>query len=357
MPCRCTISIANVLLISALAYAQTAEPLIIAGLKPAPGTIAAGKIDIPAGSSPSDPATQIPLAIIRGAKPGPVLAVIAGFGGTEYGPIVATYELLKELKPAEIRGTLIVVHMANVPAFLEHSIYLNPIDRKDLGRSFPGKADGTSSERIAYALTHDIIEKSDSVLLIDAGGTNTMMQPFVYQTLTGDAKLDAQIGEMALAFGINNIVVEKDPKRPADPAQSVTPDNTSLTRGKPVLRVMCGSFGVADGRTVGSIIRGIESELALAGLSSGTVTKTRVPFYFDHTVAIMSPATGILTSLVQRGQEVHRGDPLFIVSNFNNKNPVGIPSAGNGIVLAVMLTPPVNKGDAVILMGIPRPGQ
>lgn len=360
MPRRCSFLIANVLLISAAPFvrAQTAEPVIVAGLKPAPGTVASGTIDIPAGaSSANDPATQIPVTVLRGAKPGPVLAVIAGFSGTEYGPLIATYELFKELKPAEMSGTLIVVHIANVPAFLDHSIYVNPIDRKALYRCFPGKADGTSSERIAFALTHEIIEKSDSILLIDAGGTDTMVQPFVYQTLSGDAKLDAKIGEMALAFGINNIVVEKDPKRPTDPAQSVTPDNTALTRGKPMLKVMCGSFGVADSRTVGAITRGIQSELALAGLTTGTVSKTRVPFYFDHTVSVQSPATGMLTAFVQRGQEIHRGEPLFVVTDFTNKKPVGIPAGGDGVVLAIMVTPPVNKGDAVILIGIPRPGQ
>jgi predicted deacylase len=326
----------------------------IAGLKLTPGTIVDGKIDIAAGS---DAATEIPVTVVVGTKPGPTLAVLAGFAGTDYGPIAATFELLKELKPAEMRGTLVIVHIANVPAFLDRSIYLNPIDRKDLTLTFPGKADGTSSERIAHAITTEVIDKADFVIVLEAGGTNMMLAPFVYQVVTGEAKLDAKIAEMALGFGINYIIVSSDPKRPKDPAQSVTPENTGLTRGKPTVKVACGSFGIADNRTIGAMTRGISSLMNLFELTAGNVAKTRVPVFIDHTVVVESPANGVLSPYIQRGQNVHKDEPLFGISNFMNKNQIVIRAGGDGIVLAIMSTPPVRKGDIVALIGIPRPGQ
>jgi len=335
-------------LASSLALAQTEGQ--IGGLKLAPGSSGEGRIPVPATAS--DGATEIPVTVFRGAKPGPTLAVLAGFAGTAYGPMAATFEFTKEVKASEMSGTLILVHIANVPAFYGRSVYLNPADRKDLAHSFPGKPDGTSSERIAYALTSEIIAKADYVVVLDSGGMNTMLQPFVYQGVSGDAKLDAAMAEMALAFGINYIVIDKDAK----PAPA-TPEQTALAHGKPSIKVMCGSFGISDGRTVGAMTRGITSLMNLFQMTAGTPAKARIPIFLDRVVTVESPLSGVLTPFIQRGQGVHKGEALFSVSSLLNKNPKMVIAPVDGVILAAISTPPVNQGEAGALIGIPRPGQ
>ena len=175
----------------------------IAGLKPAAGSTAQGRIAVPAGS---DAGTEIPVIVLRGAKPGPTMAIIAGMSGTEYSPFLAVQQLPSKVKLSELSGTVVLVPIANMPAFVDRAVYLNPIDRKALSRAFPGKADGTSSERIAYAITSQVIEPSDSVVIVGAGGSNVSLSPYVYQVVSGDSKLDAKMESMAMAFGINYIV-------------------------------------------------------------------------------------------------------------------------------------------------------
>ena len=104
-----------------------------------------------------DKGTFIPITIINGAKPGPVLTLVAGIHGTEYVPIIAAQKIVNEIEPAELSGTLIVVHIANIPSFKGRGVYSSPIDHKNLNRVFPGKKDGTVSERIAYTITNEII--------------------------------------------------------------------------------------------------------------------------------------------------------------------------------------------------------
>jgi predicted deacylase len=53
------------------------------------GQKATGFIQIPAGV---DAATNIPVIVINGAKPGPKLAIVAGAHGTEYASIHRTRE-------------------------------------------------------------------------------------------------------------------------------------------------------------------------------------------------------------------------------------------------------------------------
>src|SRR5215472_1099415 len=72
----------------------------------APGQMATGFIEVPAGV---DAATSIPVAVFRGARPGPVLALVSGAHGTEYASIIALEKLIQSLDPAQISGTVIIV--------------------------------------------------------------------------------------------------------------------------------------------------------------------------------------------------------------------------------------------------------
>ena len=329
-----------------LGLATTAAFGQIAGLKPGPGAVADGRIAIPAGV---DPATEIPITVMRGAKPGPTLAIIAGTAGTAYGPIGATYQLSKLVDLSKVSGTIIVVHIANLPAFVGRTVYGNPIDHKDLDRSFPGKADGTSSERIAHALTTQVISQADYLVSLQAGGTNTLLLPHVFEAVSGDDKLDSKMAAMARAFGITHIVMDKNVKRP-----SGTVENAAVSTGKPVLKVMCGSFGIADNRTLDAITKGIISLMDLLEMTPGKPANTRTPVYIDQTATMDSPQSGILSVYVQRGQNVRKGESVYSIGGFQNKNVQEMHSPIDGIVLYVISTPPVNKGETVVLLGAPR---
>src|SRR5437660_1688255 len=85
----------------------------------------------------SDPGTQIPVTVITGASDGPVLALIAGTHGSEPSPILGLQRVRAELDPAQLKGTVIIVQIANVPSFVHRTIYRGPWDQKNLNRVFP----------------------------------------------------------------------------------------------------------------------------------------------------------------------------------------------------------------------------
>lgn len=306
-------------------------------------TFAQTALHIPAGS---DAATEIPISIIKGAKPGPTLAVLAGLSGTDYGPMIALHQLGKNLDPAAISGTLILVHIANLPAFLGRSISLSPIDQKDLIRSFPGKPDGTVTERIAHALTTQVIDKADAVVVVEAGAINTMLAPHVLLTKSGDAELDAKVAAMTMAFGIGYIVAAKAPPG--------SPENIALARSKPALKVMCGALGMNDQRTTDTIVKGVLGLMNMFGLIPDNANKTRSPVYFDSTTTVVSPITGFLEIYIQRGQNIRKGEPLFGIIGFNGKNKQIANSPIDGIILSIQANPPIQKGEPIALIGIPR---
>jgi hypothetical protein len=90
----------------------------------------------------------------RGAGgPEPVLALVAGNHDYEYPPVLALQKLRAQVDAAQLSGTAIMVHVANMPSFLGRTVYFSPVDGKNLNRVYPGRQDGTVSERIAFAIT------------------------------------------------------------------------------------------------------------------------------------------------------------------------------------------------------------
>ncbi|MBP1621361.1 MAG: Succinylglutamate desuccinylase/aspartoacylase, partial [Acidobacteria bacterium] len=103
------------MLLTTMAAAQERAPFAVGPVRAAAGAAASGFIEVPAGV---DAATRIPVTVVHGARPGPVLALVAGTHGYEYPPILALHRLRAELDPAALSGTVILVHVANLSSFL-----------------------------------------------------------------------------------------------------------------------------------------------------------------------------------------------------------------------------------------------
>jgi predicted deacylase len=306
-------------------------------------------IDVLAGS---DAGTQIPVTTINGAGPGPTLALIAGNHGYEYPPILALQRLRTLIDPAKLKGTIIMVHVANMPSFLGRTVYFSPIDGKNLNRVYPGRKDGTVSERIAYAITTEVIERADYVLDLHCGDGNESLRPYVYQTVTGNRKIDEVMARMALAFGIDHIVVDRN--RPTDPARSMYCSTTAITRGKPAMTVESGFLGTTDPESTERIILGVQGmlrELAMVDAGPAPLTKA---VYLDPAEVIGSPETGILYEHVEPGQVVKKGSVLAHITDFFGERIAEVLSPLDGVVLYIVATPPITKGQPIGCVGVPR---
>src|SRR5688500_5621710 len=108
-----------------VAPAHAQQPFTVGTITARPGERSSGFLLVPAAA---DSGTRIPVTAINGAQRGPVLALIAGTHGSEVAPIVALQRLRTRIQPQELRGTLILVHVANLPSYLKRTIYYSPID-------------------------------------------------------------------------------------------------------------------------------------------------------------------------------------------------------------------------------------
>ena len=122
---------------------------------------------------------HLPLSIIKGKTKGPVFSIVAGVHGYEYPPIVATQKLIKAIDPEELNGTLIIIPIANLASFFTRTPFINPQDKKNLNNAFPGRINGTVTEKIAYFITNHIISLSDVFLDVHGGDACEDLIPFV----------------------------------------------------------------------------------------------------------------------------------------------------------------------------------
>jgi predicted deacylase len=329
---------------------QAQAPLQVGSISARPGEKASGYLEVPAGV---DSATRVPVTVARGSAPGPVLALIAGTHGSEVAPIVALQRVRTELDPTQLKGTVILVHVANLPSFLGRTIYYSPVDGKNLNRVYPGRRDGTVSERIAHAITSEVIDQADYVVDMHAGDGNESLRPYTYWSPLGlDQRADSLARELALAFGHDHIVIDSD--RPRDRARSLYTQNTGQIRGKPSITTETGYLGLPVEEMVRRNIAGAFRLMRHLGILDGPRERVENAVWLARTEVLRSPETGVWHPRVERAHTVAAGAVIGVVTDFFGNPVAEVRAPFAGEVLYVVGTPAMTKGEPVGMVGAPR---
>jgi predicted deacylase len=306
-----------------------------------------GKLVVPPGV---DSGYTIELAVVHGARPGPVLALVSGAHGTEYASIVALEKLIGQLDPGKIAGTVIVVPLVNVASFEQKVPHVNPVDRKSMNRFYPGSMTGTQTERASYLITQQIVEQSDHLIDLHGGDLDESLRPYSYWTVTGNAAQDSVSKAMVLAFGLDHIIVSTD--RPKDPAASRYLENTATTRGKPSITAEAGYAGTVMEDDVEALIDGCLNVMGYLHMVDRAVRPPKHLLWFQKVVTVTSDSTGIFHPLVERDTWVTTENKLGYVTDYVGRKlfDVAVPEAG--LVLYINAVPTLLKGGTIANIGV-----
>jgi uncharacterized protein len=132
------------------------------------------------------------------AGSGRTLAVLGGVHGDELEGIVASGIVTRYLAGAVVTGGVRIVSVANPPAQQANS-RTSPLDGRNLARCFPGTAAGTVTERIARAITDEVIAGADLLVDLHSAGSHYEMPVFV--GYDSSAPTGPQSGAAAMVFG------------------------------------------------------------------------------------------------------------------------------------------------------------
>lgn len=335
-----------VLIFVGITAAQDRKTFTVGTATAARGQTVTGTIEVPAGM---DAALSIPVAVIHGAKRGPVLALVAGAHGTEYASIIALEKLIGMVNAAEVSGTVIIVPLINIPSFEQKVPHLNPIDKKNMNRFYPGKMDGTQTERASFLITKQVVEQSDHLIDFHGGDTDESLRPYSYWTKTGNEKQDHISRDMVLAFGLDHIIISTD--RPKDPQASRYLENTATTRGRPSITVEAGHAGTVETDDVNLLINGSLNVMRYLKMLPGTAALVEHPIWIDKIGTLASEQTGIFYPLVKRGTYVEQGMKVGYVTDYVGKTIFEARAPIAGVVLYVCAVPSMTKGATIANIG------
>lgn len=284
----------------------------------------------------------LPVLVAAGAVAGPRLVSVAGIHGNEPEGITALLDVWNVLDPGDLRGTLVIVPVANPPAFRAGE-RRNPEDPLDMNRIFPGRGDGTITERLAHCLVHDVVHGADFVLSLHGWGRGGMVVP--YTEYPRDAPVTEVCRAAAAAFGLEWLEALDWP-----PGLLVA---VCTRQGIPAIEPEIGGLECTIPERRALYKRGVYNLLRHLSMLAG---EPEVPQRSrDVTRAqVVAPLGGVVQRLVELGTEVRAGEGIAVITNLLGQPLAEVLSPIDGFMAAQRLAAAVNPGDQIAIVFKPE---
>ncbi|MBD2840961.1 M14 family metallopeptidase [Erythrobacter rubeus] len=341
----------SVLIAGRPASAQMTDALTISDRQVEPGTRLDLRLEIVGGEG--EPDTFIPVTVLHGNKEGPVLAAVAGVHGFEFASILAADRLADRIDPKDLSGTLILVRVANIPSFEWRTPHLNPIDRKNLNRSFPGDPHGTSTERIANILSREVVARADFLLDLHSGDAGEFLEPFL-GVYGGPLSTDFDLAlEVAKGFGFPNIVrYSMNTQEQIDTGRSL--NRQGVAAGIPTVLVEIGQNGSRKEEHAEAVATGVENALGILDIWNKPRKNVPPPLrLFESTTAVRATHSGLFFPVDLERRYVFEGDFIGTIRDYTGKEVQRLYSPIDGYALYGKRGPSMREGDPVMTIGIP----
>ena len=261
---------------------------------------------ITAGYTTAQMPIDIPVNIVQGMDDGPVLAVSGAVHGAEVIGTLGIIKVLRELDPKTLRGTLIAVPVGNQSAF-EFGDRVSKWDKGNLNRMGRGKKDGKLTERIAYHYYHEVVAKSDALIDIHSGNSESYVWYTIYESEVEGSKPEVieKSKKMASAFGLKEVMAKSPWKG--------TFIEDAMRDGIPAITPEIGGgldFFYGGNKQMEACARGIYNVMKLMGMLDGEIEteSDEVTIWEGETEIINDSIGGIM--LVERdyGDYLKKGD-------------------------------------------------
>jgi len=155
--------------------------------------------------------------------------------------------------------------------------------------------------------------------------------------------------ELALAFGIKYIII--DESRTQDITDSRYLGNTALLHGTPAITTESGYLGGTDEESIVRNMKGIFSVMRMLGMIEGLPAPVEEPIWIDKYEVVYSDQDGLFYPLSEMGYHVEEGEKIGYVMDALGKEKTAYRAPFSGILLYILGTPPVSKGEPLFEVG------
>jgi len=290
---------------------------------------------------------SIPIAVIKNGA-GPTVLLMAGVHGDEYEGQIALCKLIRSLDPERIRGRVIILPAANLPAATSGA-RVSPIDGWNLNRAFPGDPDASPTLAIAHYIDTVLYPMATFLHDLHSGGSSLDYLPFASTRTSGDPALDSRAMAALRAFGPPIGLVWA---HTLDTGFAAT---AAIRRGVIALGGEFGGGGSVSIAALRMVERGIRNLLVHAGCmdateeAGGLSNGTRLMEVRNRDYFTLAPDSGLFEPFVELGDMVEAGQPCGQVHFIDNpeREPVSAYFKATGMVICKRRFGTVERGDCI----------
>lgn len=293
------------------------------------------RLEIPVARLPTQTLLSLPVTVINGIETGPRLWLSAAIHGDELNGVEIIRQVLEQIQPQFLSGTLIAVPIVNVFGLIEQSRYLP--DRRDLNRSFPGSAKGSLAARLAHLFMTEIVAYSTHGIDLHTAGVPRINLPQIRANLE-----DAETYRCAKAFGAPIMIHSSTRDGSLRQAATQLGIPVLLYEGGEALRFDAEAIKVG----VEGIIR-VMSDLEMYQFPSVPIIPIKTA-EVKQSKWIRASRSGIFRLEVSLGEQVENKQLLGIISDAFGETRTKVRATAKGIVICHTQNPLVNQGDAII---------
>ncbi len=291
-------------------------------------------IEIPIGELPTKTQVHMRAEVIRGKEPGPVVWISSCVHGDELNGVEIARQVLRKLKPENLKGTIIIVPVVNVYGFNQEMRYLP--DRRDLNRSFPGAKRGSMAARLANTFMSEIVVKCDLGIDLHTAAKGRYNLP----QLRGDIS-DPFMRTLAEAFAAP-IFIEGKP-----PAKSLRGAANNLN-----IPVVLYEAGEADRLGLRSIQIGVIGVMralqSLEMVKDAPEAITKQLLLSSSTKWVRARRSGLLRLDVSTGDLVEKKQKLGVIGDAYGDRIYRVEAPTSGLIISHATKPLLNQGDPIV---------
>jgi predicted deacylase len=316
-------------------------PITVAGTQIEAGT--RGRVELPAARLATGSPLGIPLEVVHGRRPGPRVWLTAAIHGDELNGVEIIRQVLSELNPRNLLGTVLAVPIVNVHGFITESRYLP--DRRDLNRSFPGSARGSQAARLAHLLLTQVVNGGDVGIDLHTGSAERTNLPQLRANLE-----DPDTRRLAVAFGAPVMIhasVRDGSLRAA-----------ATAAGARVLVYEGGEARRFNRVAIDAGTAGVLRVLQVLGMRGAGAARTPPPAELlesSSTRWVRAGRSGLVRLDVEPGSRVEKGQRIGVIKDAFGDRRLRVSAPETGIVIGMTRQPNVNRGDALVHVARVRP--
>jgi len=295
---------------------------------------------------------KLPISIIQHSRE-PRITVTGAMHSCEYCGTEALIKLRSELSSGGtnlINGSVVIIPVANVLGFPYQAFNVSPYDGSNLNRSFPGKPDGSNSERLAYMLWQ-IVHSGDYYIDLHGGDIKEDLIPFSIVHKSFNKKV--YDSSLSIALNLNSGYVVSTVSG-TDYGWSDYKSLYALAseHGIPSAIFEAGDKGLVEDEFVNLLYHGLKNVFSRLGFLRKFVPKQveEEALVIERTSWVSRSVEGCFRSFTRVGKKVKKGEPIGEVRNYLGELVETICSPIDGMVALIQTSLGMNPKNNLFII-------